>query len=122
MAARTNGKGGGGEKGVTRAPCEKKSGAGEKRGRRRWPTLFIATQQGDGEGPPVRLAGGGWSATARPQRLWVVRVQAAHDEWEQRRKGGPSAWATVCERGPVALGRPKGKVSFVNYSKIFKRV
>jgi hypothetical protein len=71
------------------------------------------------EGGFARAARGRAAATAGRQRwAWVGWYGA----WEQGRKGGPGAWATFGEHGPVALGWPEGIVSFVNYSIIFKRV
>jgi hypothetical protein len=58
--------------------------------------------QGDGEGPPARLAGGGQPTTARSRRLWVVRGM-----WEQGRKEGLRAWAVVGERGWRPWAGPK---------------
>jgi hypothetical protein len=72
---------------------------------------------GDSATRAWRVEEGGLARVARSR----VRV-GWRDAWEQGRKGGPGTWAVVAECGPVALGRPKGIVSFVNYSKIFKWV
>jgi hypothetical protein len=77
-----------------------------------------------GGGDPQSLSGAtawtvvGASSMRATRRSWVVC-----GAWDLGRMGGgtgPGTWAAVGERGPVALGRPKGIVSFANYSKIFK--
>jgi hypothetical protein len=96
--------------GHSAAPCRRRGG---KLG-----AWFTASGGGIGGGlgdTGVTHGGGGLARAVRGR----ARVRW-RDAWEQGRKGAPGTWAVVAECGPVALGRPKGIVSFVNYSKIFK--
>jgi hypothetical protein len=69
--------------------------------------------------PRGREMGGVPDPTGRRQSVGEGPTMA-HGVWEQGRNGGPGTWAMVGEHGSVALGWPKGIVSFSNYLKTFK--